>query len=164
MSFTHADIPRLIADRRELDFFHSATITTDAVQTAFDAYCVMTADIPLLLRLAFWLRDWVSAAFGVKKIGGFEKQRPVIAPKVGEMLDFFSVEEVSPDRLVLTSRDRHLAVMVCLDLRSRGNTNFSKCLRVTASVVTNNRFGRLYMLPVAPAHRLIVSWMLEKLI
>jgi hypothetical protein len=164
MSLAHADAPCLIADRGELDFFHSATITTDSVQTAFDAYCVMTADIPALLQLAFWLRDRVSGAFGVKGIGGFEKRRSVLAPKVGEMLDFFSVEENSPGRLVLTSRDRHLAVMVCLDLQVRGNTKFSKCLRVTASVVTHNRFGRLYMLPVAPAHRLIISWMLKKFI
>ncbi|WP_201281760.1 DUF2867 domain-containing protein [Methylosinus sp. Ce-a6] len=80
---------------------------------------------------------------------------------------FFTVEEISANRLVLTSRDRHLAVMVCVDFFSQRNADIGvdalDRLRLTASVVTNNRFGRLYMLPVAPAHKLIVSWMLRKL-
>ena len=36
-------------------------------------------------------------------------------------------------------------------------------LAITASVMTHNAFGRAYMLPVAPAHRLIVWAMMRRL-
>jgi hypothetical protein len=37
-----------------------------------------------------------------------------------------------------------------------------RVVTVTASVVTHNAFGRLYMLPVGPAHRLIVDHYLRR--
>jgi hypothetical protein len=36
-------------------------------------------------------------------------------------------------------------------------------LTVTASVLTHNWFGRFYMLPVGPAHRLIVWALMRRL-
>lgn len=77
-------------------------------------------------------------------------------PAVGERLDFFTVETISDQQLVLTSRDTHLAVMVCMDV-------YGQSLSVTTSVLCLNTFGRLYMLPVGMVHGLIVRKMLEKL-
>ena len=114
----------------------------------------MAAPLPGM-ALAFRIRDAVSARFGVAPIGGFSG-RPAAAPEVGARLDFFLVEGVAPDQLVLTARDRHLDVMISVD--SQGPE-----LAITASVVTHNRFGRAYMLPVGPAHRLIVWLMLRRL-
>ncbi len=59
--------------------------------------------------------------------------------------------------MTLTVRDRHLDVMICIEIE--GCT-----LSLTASVVTHNLFGRLYMIPVAPAHQLIVLLMLRSLL
>lgn len=59
--------------------------------------------------------------------------------------------------MTLTARDRHLDVMICIEIE--GCT-----LSITASVVTHNLFGRLYMIPVTPAHRLIVWLMLRRLL
>lgn len=78
------------------------------------------------------------------------------AGQVGDRLDFFLVERSAPDMLVLTERDRHLDVMACLSIADR-------VLTITSSVVTHNTYGRLYMLPVGPAHKLIVNSHLKRL-
>jgi Protein of unknown function (DUF2867) len=91
----------------------------------------------------------------VRRVGGFSG-RHGDAPGVGDTLDFFRVERAAPDFLTLTGRDRHLDVMTCVTCEGTR-------LSITASVVTHNRFGRVYMSPVAPAHRLIVAAMLRRL-
>ena len=76
--------------------------------------------------------------------------------QAGDYLDFFLVEHSAPEVLVLTERDRHLDVMTCVSMADR-------VLTITSSVVTHNTFGRLYMLPVGPAHKLIVNNYLKRL-
>ena len=70
-------------------------------------------------------------------------------------MDFFLIERLEDAMMTLTVRDRHLHVMICIEIK--GCT-----VSITASVVTHNLFGRLYMFPVAPAHRLIVWLMLRR--
>ena len=59
------------------------------------------------------------------------------------------------DTLTLSAPDRHLNVFLCINVD--GNT-----LSATSSVVTRNLFGRVYMLPVAPAHKLITAYTLRQ--
>lgn len=68
----------------------------------------------------------------------------------------FLVEHSAPDLLILSVRDRHLDVMICLSITDRVFT-------ITSSVVTHNVFGRLYMLPVGLVHKLLVNRDLERL-
>jgi Protein of unknown function (DUF2867) len=145
----------LLAPIADLDFFDSQSAPLSASLTPLQAWNrIMARPLPLL-GWAFWLRDAISARFGVRRIGGFSGQpRDRIA--VGDRLDFFVVEHVSPEVLTLTERDRHLDVMTCVAV-------CDGVLSITSSVVTHNLFGRLYMLPVAPAHRWIVRAMLARL-
>lgn len=53
-------------------------------------------------------------------------------------------------------RDKHLGVMTCVFVVGLG-------LAVISFVITHNTFGRLYMLPVFPAHKIIVRRMLKGL-
>jgi hypothetical protein len=115
----------------------------------------MTAGPRPLMRLAFRIRDAISSFFGVKRIGGFCGARRE-ALQAGERLDFFVVEYKASDMLVLTERDRHLDVMICLSIADR-------LLTIMSSVVTHNAFGRIYMLFVGPAHKLIVNGDLRRL-
>ncbi|MES2435017.1 MAG: DUF2867 domain-containing protein [Pseudomonadota bacterium] len=89
------------------------------------------------------------------RIGGFSGAA-VEAAQIGDHLDFFLIEHIDDQTLSLTARDRHLDVMTCV-------TVIGCKLAITASVVTHNWFGRAYMIPVAPAHRLIVWAMLRRL-
>lgn len=132
----------------ELDFFDTQSVQLLKSITPLEAWgIVMSRPMPLL-NFAFGVRDMISSVFGVKKIGGFSGFVPKTVD-VGQMLDFFLVEYISQDVLTLTERDRHLDVMTCISISENE-------LSITSSVKTHNAFGRIYMIPVAPAHRLIV--------
>jgi len=138
----------LLAPVDQLDFFHSRSCTLSRPVSAFKAWEIIRSEPIPFLRQAFWVRDRISALFGVKPIGGISPARAII-PEKGDRLDFFLVEYISSDVLVLTVRDRHLDVMTCISVDE-------KTVSVTTSVITHNWFGRAYMLPVAPAHGWIV--------
>ena len=139
----------------ELDYHDSRSVLLPVQVTALQAWNLMTAGQGPLMRLAFRTRDGISSLFGVKRIGGFSGTRRE-AVQAGDYLDFFLVEHSAPEVLVLTERDRHLDVMTCVSMADR-------VLTITSSVVTHNTFGRLYMLPVGPAHKLIVNSYLKRL-
>ncbi|WP_246658417.1 DUF2867 domain-containing protein [Rhizobium sp. FKY42] len=139
----------------ELDYYDHQSILLPFAITPLEAWNSATAGPRPILQLAFKIRDMISSGFGVQRIGGFSGSK-VETVQVGDRLDFFLVEDVTLDRLILTARDRHLDVMICLLIK--------ECiLSVTASVVTHNAFGRVYMLPVGPVHRFIVKQDLERL-
>jgi len=162
MKTPNAQIPpcaSLVAELHELGFLHSASVIIDTESTVFELYCLMTAATPAWLKGAFRLRDSISQHFHVEKIGGFSGVTPECVPTVGEKLDFFTIEALSAHKLVLTSRDTHLAVMVSIDT----TLTQPRCLHITTSVKTFNTFGRLYMLPVAPVHGPIIKLLLSRL-
>lgn len=138
-----------------LDYYDRRSVVLPADISVLEAWNIMTAEPGMFMRLAFRIRDGISSRFGVKRIGGFSGL-PRNTVQAGERLDFFLVEHNAPDVLVLTERDRHLDVMICLSITDRVFT-------ITSSVLTHNTFGRLYMLPVGPAHKLIVNSNLRRL-
>lgn len=146
---------QLLAPIAELDFFDRQSIQISKPITPLQAWCLIMSRPAPLLKLAFRLRDAISSKFGVKKIGGFSTSSPKTV-SVGQKLDFFLVEYVTDDVLALSERDSHLDVLTCL---SRTENE----LTITSSVITHNAFGRAYMLPVAPAHKLIVRSFLRRL-
>lgn len=148
-------LPDLVAVPEALAFRHARSLELPREMAPIEVWALMMARPLPLLGLAFRIRDAVSARFGVKPVGGFSG-RVQGEPRVGEMLDFFLVERSDPEALTLTARDRHLDVMIAL-------TTGARLLTVTASVQVHNAFGRLYMLPVGPAHRLIVRAMMRRL-
>lgn len=146
---------RLLAPIDALDFFDHQSATLHRAKTPLEAWNIIMARPQPVLKAAFTVRDAISARFGVKKIGGFTGTTQSEL-KVGDYLDFFLVEETTKDCLVLTERDRHLDVMTCISTRDDE-------ISITSSVKTHNWFGKAYMLPVAPAHKLIVRNMLTYL-
>lgn len=147
--------PALVAPRDRLAYYASQHVTLPRALGPLEVWNRIMADPLPGLKLAFRIRDAISSRFGVERIGGFSG-RPAGVPKPGDRMDFFTVEAISDDQLVLTARDRHLDVMISTDCSGPE-------VAITASVVTHNRFGRVYMLPVGPAHRLIVRIMLNRL-
>jgi hypothetical protein len=138
-----------------LAYFDSQSVDVPRAIAPLDAWNLLMAQPQPLLKWAFRLRDAISARFGVKRIGGFSGRHHQDV-QVGDHLDFFLVEGIGPDALILTERDRHLDVMTCLSVRKTR-------LTITSSVIVHNWFGHVYMLPVGPAHRVIVRRMLARL-
>lgn len=153
MRVATAGIP-VLAPIPELSYFDSRSVPLAAPLTAVEAWNMIMRQPMPLMGLAFRIRDALSAPFGVARIGGFSgRQAGFVQP--GDKLDFFLVEQVDDEVLVLTARDRHLDVMTTI-------TTHGGVLTVTSSVKTHNFFGKLYMLPVGPAHKMIVNRMLKR--
>jgi len=146
---------RILQPLPELYYFDRQDTCLPNEMTALAAWNTIMSDPQPLLKIAFWIRDTVSSAFGVKRIGGFSGNS-VETVSVGQNLDFFLVEHVDDECLVLTERDRHLDVMTCISIKG-------KTLSVTSSVRVHNLFGRIYMIPVGVAHRWIVRGMFRRL-
>ncbi|WP_424970332.1 DUF2867 domain-containing protein [Dinoroseobacter sp. S76] len=146
---------RILAPVPELDYFDVQTAPLCREVTPLAAWNAMVEDPQPFLAWAFWVRDRVSVLFGVKAIGGFSGEA-VQEVSPGDRLDFFLVEHVDDESLVLTERDRHLDVMTCISMDGPQ-------ISVTSSVRVHNRFGHAYMLPVGIAHRWIVRGMLKRL-
>ena len=145
----------LIAPREALDFLHVGEVELAQPLTALEVWSRTTAGGLPLVPLTFRVRDGISGLFGVAPIGGL-KAPPPEGVRVGDELAFFTVDAVRDDLLALAVRDRHLDVMACITAEGRK-------VQVTASVRVKNLFGHVYMLPVGPAHRLIVWAMLRRL-
>jgi hypothetical protein len=144
-----------LAPIAELDFFDRQSVLLSRLVSPLEAWGSMMSRPSHVLKFAFRVRDTISSMFNVKRIGGFSKSAPKTVA-VGDKLDFFLVENVSEDVLSLSERDNHLDVLTCI---SRvGNE-----LTITSSVKVHNTFGRLYMLPVGPAHKMIVRSFLRRL-
>jgi hypothetical protein len=138
----------LVAARAQLAYMDCQSVRLPQPITSLQAWRQVMAQPLPGMKTAFWLRDAISAHFGVARIGGFSGA-VADAPQVGDKLDFFLIAHLSDTVLTLTARDRHLDVMICI-------TTDADRLAITSSVVTHNWFGRAYMMPVGPAHRLIV--------
>ncbi|WP_373741548.1 DUF2867 domain-containing protein [Neisseria sp.] len=160
-----ANIPpaaRLLAEPEQLDYLHTTGTGIPRGMSAWQVYAAMTDGIPAWLAWSFRIRDGISRLFGVKPIRGFSRHNPHDVPPVGGMADFFRVEAVGSEQLVLLAADSYLAVMVSIDITRRPDASADRT-DVTASVKNRNAFGRLYMLPVALMHGAVVRRMLRNI-
>ena len=146
---------RVLAPVETLNYYDKQTVNLAKPISPLLAWNLIMEDPQPLLNIAFKIRDGISTLFGVKSIGGFSGKREDTV-SAGEYLDFFLVEYVDGNTLVLTERDRHLDVMTCVSCHGTE-------LSITSSVQVHNLFGKAYMLPVGVAHRLIVKTMLRRL-
>lgn len=154
---------RLVADPSLLNFLHVAQTSVNAGDDVVDLYWKMTSSVPGWLSFSFKVRDFISGWFGVRKIDGFSCARGAV-PEKGDYLDFFRVEDVCSRRLVLSAIDRHLGVMVDMEILPADEGMQGKhTLRLVTSVKTFNLYGRMYMVPVAPMHGRIVQTLFENL-
>ncbi len=146
---------RILAPIETLDYFDSQRVELARDVSPVEAWNLIMADPQPILKLAFALRDAIATRFGVSRIGGFSGARQTGA-QVGDHFDFFEVEHSDARALVLTDRDTHLDVMTSI-------TALEHSVSITSSVQVHNRFGRLYMIPVGVAHKVIVRVMLRRL-
>ncbi len=150
----------LVAPRERLAFLAVQSLDLGRKMSALEGWLPIMADPLPGMRAVFAIRDAISARFGVKRIGGLSGAKVggdrVEAVKVGDRLDFFLIETLTDEVMSLSARDRHLDVLTSV-------TMVGSRLSVVSSVVTHNLFGRIYLFPVGPAHRLIVRWMLARL-
>ena len=135
-----------------------------------DAYSIelpagASTDPELLARFIFsqqapWVRNLMAIRDAVVGCFGLKTAKQLATPDVASntgRVGFFKIYSTSPTEVVLGEDDKHLDFrlsVLCFNPPSPGSNS-----RLTLSTVVHchNRLGRLYILVIAPFHRLVVQ-------
>jgi hypothetical protein len=100
------------------------------------------------------IRNRAVKPLGIKNVGrlGAVESRPSSTLAVGDKVSFFDILSLDATEAVLGIDDVHLDVRISFLKRLGTEPTYV----VATLVKTHNGLGRIYMLPVAPMHRLIV--------
>ncbi|PHM37309.1 DUF2867 domain-containing protein [Xenorhabdus innexi] len=153
----------LLNKKDKLDYYSQQVSFIKNKTTALTIYNEMTNKIPLWIRWSFAIRDKISSLAGVEKIHGFSGGHLKESLCEGSYIDFFKIIHINDDELCLLSEDIHLKVLVSINISPSDNQKRNYKITVTASVITHNYFGKMYMIPVSLAHGIIVNSMLRKI-
>jgi hypothetical protein len=127
----------------------------DPAHSAMYAYLDATGSTPRWIDRLMAIRNAAVRPLRLKNVGLLAavpapEQAGTLRP--GQRVGIFTLRSVSEREVVLDIRDRHLDVVVAA-YRTDGNAPVIKMLTL---VFYHNWLGRLYMLPVAPMHKLVV--------
>jgi hypothetical protein len=154
-----ADVPTgsaVHAMRARADYWDAYEVEcADDHPTALHAYLAFAARTPKWIDGLMAVRNAVVRLLGLKDVGRLAR---VPAPSdartlgPGDRVGIFTIRSVRDEEVVLEILDSHLDVVVSV-YRHPGCP-----ARLTTSTLVfyHNRVGRLYMLPVAPMHRIVV--------
>lgn len=139
--------------------FHDAwRITSGRVdRSALEHFLAAAEKTPRWVHAAMSARNQIVQLFGLKHLGALDNlagKNTQQAYLPGDRVGIFTLFENSFDEVLLGDRDKHLDVVLSVHrkLLPGGQT-----VEVTLTTVVHvkNLLGRLYMLPVTPAHRVI---------
>ena len=118
---------------------------------------------PRWVELLMEMRNRVVSIFGLKNLGslsGIDAVKKESEYKPGDRVGIFTLISRSANEVLLEDKDKHLDVVVSVHKRMDGEAG-AAVVTVTTVVHVKNWVGRLYMLPVAPGHRVIVRSMVR---
>lgn len=146
----------LFAQLPGADFAHACQVPVSrAGRSALQAYRDLVAAVPGWFDGLMAVRNGGMRLLGMKDLGSLRAVQEANDPQPGQRLGIFTVKQCTPEAIVLEDDDRHLRVQLALQWQD-------DLLQVATVVHIHNAFGRLYMLPVAPVHRLIVPYLLRR--
>jgi hypothetical protein len=149
----------LIASRLPGAHFHDAWSVepADPGLCALEYFLKAAQATPAWVNQLMSVRNWVVVQLGLKDLGhldGFNPDKPQDEYQLGDRIGIFTLLENQADEVVLGDADRHLDVAMSVHL-GRDPESDRAVLTVITVVHIHNLLGRLYMLPVAPVHKLI---------
>ena len=155
---------QLAATQHDADFADAYEVLVPAsARTATEIYRAITRRTPGWVDKLMWLRNRVVQPFGLKNLGELSEIHPAKPDadyQPGDRVGIFTLFENTPDEVLLGDRDKHLDVVLSV-FKTVSPDGRSAQVTVTTVVHTHNAWGRLYMLPVAPMHKLIVPAVLK---
>ncbi len=113
---------------------------------------------PWVARL-LWLRDALVSVLGIKTTR--ELQNAPESPPV-RRVSFFRIYAQDASEILLGEDDSHLDFRLSVRCEPLGTSERSQQLIVTTVVQCHNRIGRLYILLIAPWHRLVVHSAMQR--
>jgi hypothetical protein len=161
------ELPAASAIARELPgaYFHDcyAVAVNNQGRSAIETYLAAVSKTPRWVNALMALRNTLVALLGLKNLGhlgALTAAKPASSYQVGDRVGIFSLLLLTHDEIILGDNDHHLSVKVSLSTRTQG---LQQEVLLATVVHVHNRLGRIYMLLVAPVHRLIAPAMLAKL-
>jgi hypothetical protein len=147
-------------------FYDAWSVTSERIErSAIEHFLVAAARTPRWINAAMSARNRIVQLFGLKNLGAFDRLDQVRTPRIysaGDRVGIFTLFQNSFDEVLLGDRDKHLNVVLSVHRRLLPD---GKAVEVTLTTVVHvkNLLGRLYMLPVTPAHRIIAPAMLASI-
>jgi hypothetical protein len=129
--------------------------------SALQAYLEFTARTPKWIDLLMSVRNAAVRLLALKDVGKLASVPPLSAAAglgPGDRVGIFRIRSVCDKEAVLEIVDSHLDVVVSV-YRHEG---MPSRLTVSTMVFYHNWIGRLYMVPVAPMHRIVVRAILGR--
>lgn len=143
--------PDSLLARHAWDYQDSFRILLEREITPLEAGKAFFSSAPVWVERLFALRNRLVGWLGLKIPQGAPR---AFTGTPGEQMGLFRVFERTSDELILGEDDQHLDFRVSLFVEQGGLT--------LSTVVRYHHFwGRLYFLPVAPFHRMVVPAMLR---
>ncbi|WP_202412300.1 DUF2867 domain-containing protein [Duganella fentianensis] len=154
-----------IAARLPGAYFHDAWAIPAALPEldALGQFLRVARSTPKWIDRMMVLRNQVVGLFGLKNLGRIagvdpSKQSSDYVP--GERVGIFTLIEKTEREVLLGDDDNHLSVIVSVH-KDVDSCDGQTVITVTTVVHVKNWIGRLYMVPVAPAHRAIARTMVK---
>lgn len=154
-----------IASRLPGAYFHDAWTIRAAEPNlnALEQFLRVARQTPAWIDCLMALRNRIVALFGLKNLGGIAQIDPNKSAsdyQAGDHVGIFTLISNSPNEVLLGDSDKHLNVVVSVH-KQAGPINEGTVITVTTVVHVHNWLGRLYMIPVTPAHRVITRAMMR---
>jgi hypothetical protein len=131
--------------------------STHTESSAMQLFLAAAAKTPRWINLAMSARNRIVQIAGLKHLGNLndlDQGRPPESYKPGDRVGIFTLFEQTFDEALLGDKDKHLNVVLSIH-RALVNDGTRIVVSLTTIVHVKNLLGRLYMLPVTPAHRII---------
>jgi hypothetical protein len=152
----------LYASARSADFADAFSILVPCSElTALQLYGIVSRCTPGWVDSAMRARNRVVKLFGLKDLGNLSDVPMQATPNLqaGQRIGIFSFVSATPNELVLKDTDKHLSVRIAV-IKQKFDAANDRVV-VCTEVHTHNLLGKLYMLPVGPAHKRIVPAVLR---
>ncbi len=147
-----------IADYAQGAYFSDSwsVVAAEPGLTALGQFIKAMRATPKWIDRCMQVRNRVVQWVGLKDLGGmaqFSLEKPEADYQVGERLGIFTLLEITPDEVLMGDNDKHLKVVLSVSRAEQPSGEV--VVNMTTVVHLHNFLGKLYMLPVAPAHKLI---------
>jgi Protein of unknown function (DUF2867) len=132
------------------------TLVPRSQLTATQLYSVVMRSTPAWVDRAMRARNRVVQYLGLKDLGALSAVPAMTEQtrKPGQRIGIFTFAGATPNELVMQDTDKHLSVQIAV-MKQPLNAGHDRLIACTV-VHTHNWLGRLYMLPVGPAHKYFV--------
>ncbi|MDO8384960.1 MAG: DUF2867 domain-containing protein [Polaromonas sp.] len=150
----------LAVTRHDADFADAWEVLVPASSlTATEIYRALSRQTPGWINRLMRLRNQLVQPLGLKDLGALSAV-PSAEAVPGQRMGLFEVVSVAPQELVLQDDDKHLVVQ--LSVLKQGHDASHDKLTLSTVVHIHNRLGRVYMLFVGPAHKIIAPALLRR--